>query len=389
MRKISVLPFERILNLEESNLLKEAVLKAIRVFESWGYNYLKLPYFEFYESQKKTLGDRIKDSITFKDPFTGELICLREDFTVQVVKSVSFLRTCQFPLRIYYFGTVFSVGDVLERFQTGIELIGVPQVEGDAEVISAIYTYLKSLGFSNLKVSVGHIGVVEKVLLSVNNSKREIVRKAFKEKNLSLLRGIFGKDKRAELPLLQGGYEILNVLADIGFEEERELLEMLGKLLDQADVNFSYDLAEVREFPYYTGIVFEIFTPDTGFPIAGGGRYDRLSEVYGESFAATGGTVYLDRVLSITKPELCKKDFFILDTTEDKKYGFKVASYLRGKGYKVGRDIVKRSLKHSLEYAFSEGYNRVVVIEDKGKVSIYTNTNEFISVNLKEFLKLF
>ena len=56
-----------------------------------------------------------------------------------------------------------------------------------------------------------------------------------------------------------------------------------------------YDLSEVRLQEYYTGIVFEVFHPEVGYPIAGGGRYDELFL----SSKAVGGAVYLDLLLEV------------------------------------------------------------------------------------------
>jgi len=127
--KKSILPFERILTFEESNLLKNFISKAVEVFERWGYNYLKLPAFDHYEVHREALGERVREVITFKED--ENLIALRADFTAQVVRSVSFFKVWHYPLRIYYFGTFFSAKeDTYERFQVGVELIGVREIEG-------------------------------------------------------------------------------------------------------------------------------------------------------------------------------------------------------------------------------------------------------------------
>lgn len=383
----TVLPFERILTLEESNLLKKAILKASEVFESWGYDYLKLPVFDHYEVHRRALGEKSKDVLVFKDLSEGSLVALRADFTIQVLRSVSFFKIWHYPLRVYYFGTVFSsLGKTYEKFQAGIELIGVREVEGDAEVIAAVHEYLKGLGLKEITVAVGHVGIVRSILSRVEEEKRELFKRAFMEKNLSFLRSALG-GPASELPLAQGGDEVLGLLGELGLEREREELEELGRLLSQEGINFIYDLSEVREFPYYTGIVFEMFVPSIGVPIAGGGRYDELSKLYGGDFPATGGTVYVDRLVEVLNTEKGRKDFFVVDLS-GKNLGFRVASYMRRKGYKVGRDIVRRNLKHSLEYAFGEGYEKVVVLlEDR--VELYTEVGNSQTLSLKDFLELF
>ncbi len=387
--KPQILPFERIMTFQESNLLKRIVFKACEVFESWGYDYLKLPVFDHYEVHSKALGEKVKEAVVLKDLSGGDLIALRADFTAQVVRSVSFFKVWHFPLRVYYFGTLFSAGGgTYEKFQTGIELIGVPDIEGDAEVISAVYSFLKSIGLKDLTVSVGHVGIVEKVL-SRFGGDREGIREAFKEKNLSILRAAFGEGPESRLPLAQGREEVLNLLEELGLEAEKEELSQLGRLLSEEGVDYVYDLSEVRDFPYYTGVVFEIFTPRLGLPLAGGGRYDRLSEVYGEKFPSTGGTVYVDNLMELLSPEKEKKDLFIVDLSREKSFGFRIASLLRKRGYRVGRDIVRRNLEHSLDYAFGEGYGRVAVIRDERDVRVYTTPKDYETLSLKEFLELF
>jgi len=59
----------------------------------------------------------------------------------------------------------------------------------------------------------------------------------------------------------------------------------------------SYDLAEVRDLDYYTGITYEGFAPGLGFSIISGGRYDELVGHFGPPLPAVGWALTLDRVL--------------------------------------------------------------------------------------------
>ena len=118
------------------------------------------------------------------------------------------------------------------------------------------------------------------------------------EKNITTLREFFGgREEVAELVLLQGGEEVLEILQGQVSEKVMEELKKAGEYLSRKEINFLYDLSEVREFPYYSGLVFEIFHRDVGSPVAGGGRYDRLSKVVGNDFPATGGAVYLSKLI--------------------------------------------------------------------------------------------
>jgi ATP phosphoribosyltransferase regulatory subunit len=59
------------------------------------------------------------------------------------------------------------------------------------------------------------------------------------------------------------------------------------------------DLGAVRDFDYYSGVIFEVFAPGLGAPLAAGGRYDGLLQRFGEPWPATGLVVFLDRVQAI------------------------------------------------------------------------------------------
>jgi ATP phosphoribosyltransferase regulatory subunit len=57
-----------------------------------------------------------------------------------------------------------------------------------------------------------------------------------------------------------------------------------------------YDLSEVRDLDYYTGITFEGFAPGLGFSLISGGRYDDLVGHFGPARPAVGWALTLDRL---------------------------------------------------------------------------------------------
>jgi len=285
---------------EDSEFLKTALLRAVDIFEKRNFRYLDLPLCEPYRIQEKALGKLSRDSLTFRDFESGEIMALRLDFTTLVVSSRISNGKEEGVERYYYFGKVFRYTDTLEEHaEAGIEVLGDGSVDADASVIEAIFSYVRSLGLEEVMVSVGHVGIVEKILQEVEESRRDEVRRLFIEKNISSLskwislpRGIGAED----LLLAQGGEEVLRLLGRLGLEEVAESLHQIGRFLQKEDVSFIFDLTEIREFPYYSGVVFEVFHRDVGSPIAGGGRYDRLVKTLGGNFPATGGAVYLSKL---------------------------------------------------------------------------------------------
>ena len=59
----------------------------------------------------------------------------------------------------------------------------------------------------------------------------------------------------------------------------------------------TFDLGIIRDFEYYTGMVFEAYTSGLGYPICGGGRYDRMAGSFGREQPATGFALGIERVL--------------------------------------------------------------------------------------------
>ncbi len=379
--KPSLVSGERFYSLSEAHLIKELFTKASQIFESYGYEYINLSHFEPYEFQELAFGEKAKEAITFKDTSTKETLSLRLDFTTQVVRTVSLLHNVKLPERLYYFGNTFSLsGESYEKLQAGLELLGVPNLKGDLEIVEILYRYLRSLGFKNLKVIISHAEIVQK-LTSGNQEKR----RAFYERNYEELRNIL--KEKAELFLkVTDREEELRVLKELGLEKEAETLISFGKALREKSIPFLYDLCEVRDFPYYNGIIFEIYDGDSKRSLAGGGRYDNLTKLYGKEIPATGGAIYLEKLLDLLNGKTSKKDYYVVDTTQ-KGLGEELADILRGKGKKVALELLERNPEVSVRYAFEKGFKEVLLLEDD-VLKVYTTPKDFVVMHIKDFLKL-
>jgi histidyl-tRNA synthetase len=152
--------------------------------------------------------------------------------------------------------------------------------------------------------------------------------------------------------------------------------------LDRQIVNFGiadwceYDLGIVRGLAYYTGIVFEIHeTTGALRALAGGGRYDKLIELFGgPPMPAVGfgmGDVVLTEVLSdkgLIPPDLRPgPDVFIIGATEQgAQHITGVAALLRRAGlharfsYKTTRNLSKL-----LREAADAGARFAVILDDR------------------------
>src|SRR5256885_8795019 len=104
--------------------------------------------------------------------------------------------------------------------------------------------------------------------------------------------------------ILDKAARILEGAGNAGFE----YLQKIADLLDAYGVSrkdYAFDMGVVRGLDYYTGMVFEIDSPNLGAEkqVGGGGAYN-LAEVFGgERIAQTGFALGLDRLVMSAEAE--------------------------------------------------------------------------------------
>ena len=194
------------------------------------------------------------------------------------------------------------MGEPREFLQAGMELIGVPGADGEAEVIALTIEALTAAGLRRHRVGVGD-GALYRGLLSsfgVPDEAHLPMLEALSRRDLVGLEhlvvalGVSSSDRDllVRLPGLRGGPEVLDVAPGVGgLRSLYEQLEARG-VADRV----IFDLGLVRELGYYTGAVFEVYDPAVGFTLGGGGRYDNLIGKFGRDLPACGLAVDVARV---------------------------------------------------------------------------------------------
>ena len=295
----------------QSNLVRQ----ILGCFELYGYELVILPVFEYAEVLERGLGTLDSSEVLrFVEPETGAVVALRPDMTPQVARLLATrLADAPLPARLCYQGSVLRRRRERARrhrqiMQAGIELVGSPGLAGDLEVLTVASAVMRAAGLKEFVIDLGHAGITTALLSGLApegvpgivealgvRDQREAVARAQRA-------GLRGKELTALGELLDqhGGEEVFQRAAKLfaGTAADVVLAELQALWQAAAAQNLApkliVDLAETRDFAYYTGAVFHVHARGPGQPIGAGGRYDGLYERFGSPRAAAGFAFRLD-----------------------------------------------------------------------------------------------
>lgn len=351
---------------DEVKVKKHIENKAARLFEGYGYQEVITPTFEFLEVIESGPGKNIREELFLFMDREGGILSLRPEVTVSIARLAStHLKEAQYPLRLSYISNVFRhvqphLAHYREYWQAGIELLGAPGPWADAEIINIAVRLLKSLNVTGFKISINQIGICNALLddKALSGEAKEQIRTLVENKDLVELNRVLNglpvedglKEAIASLPILHGGLEVFKNIPYLernraGSKAVQELLavyEALGKygVLDDIVI----DLGVLRRLDYYTGLVFEGYSPDLGYGLLGGGRYDRLMERFGLPCPATGFAVGIDRLALVLKCREPEPHHFLVGGTDQERVLARCEE-LRQAGFVAEMDVLGRSRK--------------------------------------------
>ena len=151
-------------------------------FESFGYRPIDVPILEHTELYLRKSGEDIVTRL-YDFTYRNRRLCLRPEFTASVVRAyLDSLENRPLPQRLYYSGPAFRYEKPQKQryrqfTQMGVELLGAAGAIADAEVISTACSGINSLGLTDYKVVIGHIGVLNQFLdnLQLENRLRSLI----------------------------------------------------------------------------------------------------------------------------------------------------------------------------------------------------------------------
>lgn len=302
--------------------IERDVLERMRL---WGYEQIMTPTLEYYDTVG--VASATSDRKLFKLlNHRGTTIVLRSDMTAPIARVVSsLLKERPFPIRLSYHANVFrafeeEAGREAEFYQTGVELVGDPSPDADAEVIALAIASLKAAGVASFKIAVGHVGFLNGLFeqkLPGRFEEQERLKACLLQRDhvgyREALRALSLKDRlRGELEgilRLRGGREACEQALRLGCGPDAEAslahLRQVWEALEAYGVQEQVliDLTMIGDFSYYTGMTFEGYASSLGFPVCSGGRYDNLLEQFGRPAPATGFALKTTRILEVVEDE--------------------------------------------------------------------------------------
>jgi ATP phosphoribosyltransferase regulatory subunit len=317
-RSLAMIPQGVATLLPEATILRRKIeKKGMAILKKHRFQEVLTPLFEYLDVLSLGMGEElIAKGYKFIDRSNGRLMLLRPDVTPQIARMVSMhFREMPKPLKLCYYANIFRheeahAGREREIFQIGGEIIGGEKPSDDADLLIVVMEILRSLKLNQFKIVLGHAGFFKSILKRCPSDIQEEIQSVIARKEISNLEAIIRREKidseiakqLLRISGLFGQQEVFREAKKITKNKETlQSLDHLKKIYTilqrkKISANVLIDLGEVRDFDYYTGMVFEIFLEGVGHEIGGGGRYDELIGKFGYDCPSRGFALDVEKL---------------------------------------------------------------------------------------------
>ena len=363
-------------DLKKWHLLEKTISK---VFYSFNTQEIRTPLLESTELFSRSVGNSSdivnKELYSFLDK-NDESVSLRPEGSASVIRAIIQKKQEHMQQKLWYQGPMFRYerpqkGRFRQFHQVGVEYLGYEEGIAEYELLSMVLDINKSLGIRNYTIKINHLGdasskedyckALEAFLTPHINElhEKDIIRL-----NTNPLRVLDSKEK-STLAILEEAPKFQDYLS----EKSKSFLEMLvTDFSTRCDIEI--DLSLVRGLDYYTGVVFEIISPELGAQntFLGGGRYDNLSnQLGGKQLHAVGFAIGLERLLELitVKNDISEiKVALIISVEHNQEKTYKIANDLRQANNKVILDtfLSNGSFKSQMRKANKNNCDFAVII---------------------------
>jgi len=422
------------------------IFKKVRsCFERYGYAPIETPAMENIETLSGKYGQE-GDRLIFKVLNSGDFLskskiddtttskslskdisnkALRYDLTVPFARFVvNNQNQITFPFKRYQMQNVWRAdrpqkGRFREFYQCDADVIGSKSLLNEIELIQLCDDIFTSLNIPNIQILINNRKILAAMIelmsaseyfdqfviildkidkIGVENVKKELIKLGLDIKKINLLDKFLNIKNINDISILVNQ----NELGKKGIEELDFILKSIGSLeLKSSELKFNISLA--RGLDYYTGSIFEVKSSDVKIgSIAGGGRYDDLTSIFGlKDVSGVGISFGIDRIYLVMEElglfpkdiDISSKVLFLNFGELEAKYCFKYLKELRNNNISSELYPNNDKIKKQMNYANNKGVQFVVMIgEDEMKSGQLTvknmSTGEQNEMSISELIKI-
>lgn len=422
------------------------IFKKVRsCFERYGYAPIETPAMENIETLSGKYGQE-GDRLIFKVLNSGDFLskskidstttskslskdisnkALRYDLTVPFARFVvNNQNQITFPFKRYQMQNVWRAdrpqkGRFREFYQCDADVIGSKSLLNEIELIQLCDDIFTSLNIPNIQILINNRKILAAMIelmsaseyfdqfviildkidkIGVENVKKELIKLGLDIKKINLLDKFLNIKNINDISVLLNQ----NELGKKGIEELDFILKSIDSLeLKSSELKFNISLA--RGLDYYTGSIFEVKSSDVNIgSVAGGGRYDDLTSIFGlKDVSGVGISFGIDRIYLVMEElglfpkdiDISSKVLFLNFGELEAKYCFKYLEELRNNNISSELYPNNDKIKKQMNYANNKGVQFVVMIgEDEmksGQLSVKNmSTGDQKEMSISELIKI-
>ena len=364
------------------------------LLHAYGYREIRFPLMEKTELYARSIGELTdiveKEMYTFEDR-NGDSLTLRPEGTAGCVRTGiehGLLHNQQ--QRLWYLGPMFrherpQKGRYRQFHQFGVEALGMPGPDVDAELVLLSARWWRALKLDGLVLEINSLGTPaaravyrEKLVAYFESRRGELDEDSLRRLHRNPMRVLDSKN-----PAMQDVIASAPSLSDALDDESRAHFDRLLELLTASGIPFRRNQRLVRGLDYYTRTVFEWTTDRLGAQsaVCAGGRYDGLVEqLGGRPTPAAGFAIGIERLIELLAmqgaaaqphaPEL----FVAVAQPAAQASALQLAERMRDAGWRVACHCGGSSLKSQLKQADRSGARLALLLgEDelaRGQVQV-------------------
>ena len=378
----------------EAETMKYVEQVARELAHLYCYEEVITPVVESYDLLAAKSGEEIRKRMYAFDDLGGRRVALRPEFTASIARLIAMkMMNEPKPIRLYCCGSLYRYDEpqylrYREFWQSNYELIGSSKPEADAEILILTNDLMKRLELRNYWFKVGHVGIIRGILsqegvaeeqqnqiMQLLDSKRwDEALTVAQESGISqiattTLKKILetrGKDVSKVLK------EAKSVVSDYdgavaAVENLRSILNLVKE--SGATLEILIEAGFARGLEYYTGMVFQPYVPELEREVGGGGRYDKLIELFGgESTPAVGVAHGIDRLVLATKRQkvlttIGRERVMVIPIGEEMRAkAMELSWMLRNVNIPVEVEVVGRTVSKALQDADRRNVTHTIIV---------------------------